>query len=161
MSTRMELTNFYQCHGERPKPYNVFLSSPKTSFFAPGSPEGGFIMVVPSDGNLVLQKALLQSPCLRRRKFSVAMEMMRWREEYCRTGAYFSLFDQRRLLRFPRTTMRDLARSGAMFLSLLMVMTHIEVIALGKPLGRRRRRKYFWTEISTYVSFSRRISFSL
>ena len=54
------------------------------------------------------------------------MEVKRQREEYCRTRVYFSPFAQRRFLRLPRTTMQDLVWSVAMFLSLLMVMTHIE-----------------------------------
>ena len=99
----MELTNLYQCCGEQPKPYNVFLIIQKTYFFASGSSEGGLIIVVLSAGNLALQKALLQSPCLIRRKLSVAMEVRRRRrEEYCRTGAYFSIFARRRFSRFPR-----------------------------------------------------------
>merc|ERR1712194_901793 len=84
-----------------------------TSFFASGSPGGGLMMVVSSSGRRALQKAFLQSPCLRTRQFSVAMEVRRRRDEYCSTGAYFSLFSQRRPSRLPRTTMRDLARSGA------------------------------------------------
>ena len=116
-------------------------------------------MVVLSFGNLALQTAFLQSPCLRIQQFLVAIEVRRRREEYCRTGAYFSLFAQRRFSRFPRTTMRDLARLGAMFSSLLVVMTHMEGIALGKPLGRQQRRQYSWREILTYVSFSSRPSF--
>ena len=59
MLTRIELTNLYQCRGEQPKQYRVFLSSKKTSFFASGSPEGGLIMVVSSAGNSALQKAFL------------------------------------------------------------------------------------------------------
>ena len=121
----MEVTNMYQCCGERPKPYNVFLSSQKTSFFASGLPEGSLIMVVSSAGILALQKAFLRSPCLRRHQFLVAIEVRRRREEYCRTRAYFSLFYQRRFSRFPRTKMRDLARSGAMLSSLFIVMTHM------------------------------------
>ena len=151
----------YQCRDEQPKPYNVFLSSQKTSFFAVVSPEGGLIMVVSSAGNLALQKAFLQSPCLRRRQFSVAMDVRRQRDEYCRTGAYFSVFAQRRFSMFPRTMMQDLERSCAMVSYLLMVMTHIEGIVFGTPFGRRQRQRYYWREILTYLLFSRRQSFSL
>ena len=117
-------------------------------------------MVVLSAGNLELQKVFLQSPCPRRRQFSVAIEVRRRMEEYCRTGGVFSLFAQSQFFGFPKTTMRVLARSGAMFSYLLIVMTHINGIALGTPLGRWRRRRYSWREISTYVSFSSRPYFS-
>ena len=144
MSKRMEVTNLYQCRGERPKPYNVFLSIQKTSFFASGLLEGGFMMVFLFAGNWELQKAFLQSPCLRRRQFLVVTEVRMRREEYCSNGEYFSLFAQRQFSRFPRTTMRDLARSGSVFSSLLIFMTHMDGIALGTPLGRRRRQHYSW-----------------
>ena len=122
--------------------------------------EGGLIMVVLSAEIFSLQKSFFQSHCLRRCQLSVAMEVRKQSEEYCRTRAYFSLFAQRRLSRFLRTMMRDLVQSGAMYSYLLMFMTHIEGISLGTPLGRRRRRQYSWREVSTYVSFSRRQSFS-
>ena len=81
------------------------------------------MMVVLSSGNLSFQKSFLQSTCRRIRELLVDIEVRRRREEYCRTGACFSLFAQRRFLRFPRTMMRDLARSCAMFSSLFIFMT--------------------------------------
>ena len=53
----------YQCSGLRLRPYEVHLSNQYSSFFAPGSPIGGLMIVISSGGRTTWQKAFLQSPC--------------------------------------------------------------------------------------------------
>jgi hypothetical protein len=54
-----------------------------------------------------------------------------------RTGANQSLLDQSRVSRLPKTTIRDLVRSGISCSSFLMVKTHIVGIASGASFSQR------------------------
>ena len=83
------------------------------------------------------QKAFLQSPCFKPRRCCAARLTRKRRLSKRRTGAKQSHFDQSRPSRLPKTTIRDLARSGLRFLSFLIVKTHIVGMALGAPFSQK------------------------
>lgn len=83
-------------------------------------------------GNMLLQKAFLQSPCFKQRLSAPAIDTSKQHGVALRTGAYLSLHDHDRHLRFPSATIRVFAQFRFPSILCLTVNKFIVGIALAR-----------------------------
>ena len=121
---------------------------------------GGFTIQISSLGKIPLQNAFLQSPCFNLRPSLTAIEVSSLDAVALSTGAYLSSWDHIRFSKFPKATIRDLARVGSPFISGLIVNRFMVGIACAASPCFRTYSKYSVVVISVKTSSPCRPSYS-